>query len=429
MVSSVTCTLADAPLEIIDGDRGTNYPKQADFLKVGHCLFLNAGNVTTDGFSFSDCSFITDNKDRMLRKGKLARCDVVLTTRGTVGNVAFYNSGVPYEHVRINSGMVIFRANNKKLLPQYLHLFLRSSIFQDQVKALSTGSAQPQLPIRDIQKIEISIPSLPEQYKVATTLGALDEKIKLNRDMNKTIESIAQAIFKRWFVDFEFPDNNGKSYKSSGGRMIDSKLGEIPEGWIAGILADVAENPRRSIQPNEVEPFTPYIALKHMPKRSIALSEWDTAAELDSNKFEFKKGEILFRKLRPYFHKVGIAPIDGVCSTDIVVVTPRNSAWLGFVLGHVSSRVFVEYANAGSTGTRMPRTNWKDMSRYLVAIPPENLTEDFNSQVRPAIEKIIESVHESRAISTTRDYLLPKLMSGKIRIEDKQSKEETYELS
>src|SRR5207249_1684583 len=108
------------------------------------------------------------------------------------------------------------------------------------------------------------------------------------------------------------------------GSFEGSELGEIPKGWEIGRLGDVAVHPRRGIQPSEIEPSTPYIALEHMPKRCIALADWGTADGLESNKFEFRKGEILFGKLRPYFHKVGVAPANGVCSTDIVVVTPRE---------------------------------------------------------------------------------------------------------
>ncbi|MCJ2542136.1 restriction endonuclease subunit S [Thermostichus vulcanus] len=143
----------NAPLEIIDGDRGINYPKQSDFLASGYCLFLNAGNVTKTGFNFSDCTFISQDKDSILRKGKLNRGDIVLTTRGTVGNVAFFDSSVPFENIRINSGMVILRPKVNNLDPRYLYLFVRSLDFQEQVLALRSGSAQPQLPIRDINQI------------------------------------------------------------------------------------------------------------------------------------------------------------------------------------------------------------------------------------------------------------------------------------
>src|SRR5215210_4549236 len=114
-------SLEKAPVEIIDGDRGTNYPNQAEFSSTGHCLFLNAGNVTPAGFKFSDCAFVTAEKDALLRKGKLIRNDVVLTTRGTVGNTAYFDESVAFDHVRINSGMVILRAQTPALQPRYLY--------------------------------------------------------------------------------------------------------------------------------------------------------------------------------------------------------------------------------------------------------------------------------------------------------------------
>ncbi|MBW1950494.1 MAG: restriction endonuclease subunit S [Deltaproteobacteria bacterium] len=197
-----TLPFDEAPVEIIDGDRGKNYPKMHEFSESGYCLFLNTGNVTKDGFDFSNCKFITQEKDVILRKGKLKRQDVVMTTRGTVGNVAYYDAAVPYEHVRINSGMVIFRSDTSRVNPRYLYFFLRSSTFANRVLALRTGSAQPQLPIRDINRIEVPLPPLKQQQAIACILGALDDKIELNRRMNQTLEAMARAIFKSWFVDF-----------------------------------------------------------------------------------------------------------------------------------------------------------------------------------------------------------------------------------
>jgi type I restriction enzyme S subunit len=423
----VIATLDHAPLEIIDGDRGVNYPTQADFSSDGHCLFLNAKNVTASGFDFSDCAFVSAEKDAKLRRGKLRRHDVVLTTRGTVGNVAYFDESVSYAHIRINSGMVILRPQRQELLPRYLYMFLRSSLFQAQVVSLCTGSAQPQLPIRDINRVEIPIPPPEEQRAIAHILGTLDDKIELNRRMNETLEAMARALFKSWFVDFDpvrakaegrdpgLPGHLADLFPDS---FEDSELGKIPEGWEAGTLGDVAEHPRRAVQPHQVDASTPYIALEHMPRRCIGLSEWGAAAGLESNKFEFRRGEILFGKLRPYFHKIGVAPLDGVCSTDIVVVAPKAGKWFGFVLGHVSSTAFVEHTDAGSTGTKMPRTNWGEMTRYPMAIPPEEITEAFTSRIGLAVDCIVASIHESRTLATLRDTLLPKLISGELRVKD-----------
>ena len=126
--------------------------------------------------------------------------------------------------------------------------------------------------------------------------------------------------------------------------------------------------------------------------------------------------EILFGKLRPYFHKVGVAPVDGVCSTDIVVVAPKAAKWFGFVLAHVSSDDFVEHTNAGSTGTKMPRTSWGEMARYPVVLPPEKVAAAFTSQMRVAVDRVIASIHECRTLAALRDTLLPKLISGELRV-------------
>jgi type I restriction enzyme S subunit len=286
---------------------------------------------------------------------------------------------------------------------------------------------QANFSLAELSSLEIPLPDLPEQRAIAHILGTLDDKIELNRRMNETLEAMARTLFKSWFVDFD-PVRAKAEGRDPGlpkhvadlfpDRFVDSDLGEIPEGWKVGRFGDVAESPRRSIQPDQIEPASPYIALEHMPRHCIALSDWGTAEGVESNKFRFKTGEILFGKLRPYFHKVGVAPVDGVCSTDIVVVAPRSSHWFGFVLANISSVLFVEYTNASSTGTKMPRTSWSDMARYQVVIPPKMLAESFTNQINPTVNHIILAIHESRAIAALRNTLLPKLISGELRVQD-----------
>jgi type I restriction enzyme S subunit len=116
--------------------------------------------------------------------------------------------------------------------------------------------------------------------------------------------------------------------------------------------------------------------------------------------------------------------LDGVCSTDIVVLTPRKGQWFGFVLEHASSAAFVEHANAGSTGTKMPRTSWSEMARYNLVTPPEKVAEAFTNKIRPMIDKIIANVHQSRTLVSLRDTLLPRLISGKIDVSKWNLKED-----
>ena len=341
------------------------------------------------------------------------------------------------ENLRTRTTPVAFLARGKFWVNNHAHIvrgnkeadtrFLMYSLAVADISGYLTGSAMPKLTQGNLNRIPVLTPPLPEQCAIAHILGTLDDKIELNRKMSETLEAMARALFKSWFVDFDpvrakmegrdpgLPRQIADLFPS---RMVESELGEIPEGWEAGILGDAAEHPRRGIQPDEVAPDTPYIALEHMPKQCIALSEWGTADGLESNKLQFKKGEILFGKLRPYFHKVGVAPTDGVCSTDIVVLAPRSKEWLGVVLGHVSSGAFVEYTNAGSTGTKMPRTSWHDMARYPIALPPEPLAVTFTRLVQPSVERTVAGIHESHALAALRDTLLPKLISGELCVED-----------
>ncbi|MDP9479363.1 MAG: restriction endonuclease subunit S, partial [Actinomycetota bacterium] len=145
---------------------------------------------------------------------------------------------------------------------------------------------------------------------------------------------------------------------------------------------------------------------------------WGEAGQVGSNKFEFRSGEILFGKLRPYFHKVGVAAVDGVCSTDILVVAPRQPYWYGLVLGYLSSVELVNHADATSSGTRMPRAKWSDLALFPITIPPDEIAGSFTENVRPLIERIQVNIHQSRVLAAIRDALLPKLLSGEVRVRE-----------
>ncbi|HEY6324438.1 MAG TPA: restriction endonuclease subunit S [Thermoanaerobaculia bacterium] len=287
------------------------------------------------------------------------------------------------------------------------------------------GSPIPSTTRSAVYMLDLDVPPPEQQRAIAQILGALDAKIELNQRMNETLEAIARTLFKSWFVDFDpvhakakgrdpglpeglaalFPD----SFESSG-------LREIPHGWRHGTLGEIAENPHRIVQPSRIDPAAPYIGLGHMPQRSISLSKWGCAEDLESSKFEFAEGEILFGKLRPYFHKVGLAPVDGVCSTDILVVRPKDSIWFGFVLGHVASDEFIAYANSGATGTRMPRTTWQEMARYELIVPPRQVVAQYNDYLEIFTKRVIANIHEARTLASLHETLLPKLISGELRI-------------
>ncbi|MFW6029314.1 MAG: restriction endonuclease subunit S [Halanaerobiales bacterium] len=176
-------------IELIDGDRGKNYPKQHEFYDEGYCLFLSAKNVTNRGFVFDNTQFISEIKDKQLGSGKLKREDIVLTTRGTVGNFAYYSNKVHYNNIRINSGMIILRYTGSQLLTEYLYESLKNYIFRTEYRQLISGSAQPQLPSRDLKKFHILIPPYEEQKTILNIIRKVNSEIEItNTELDKMVK-------------------------------------------------------------------------------------------------------------------------------------------------------------------------------------------------------------------------------------------------
>ena len=191
--------MGQAPLEIIDGDRGVNYPKQSEFIDKGHCLFLNTKNVREDGFCFNETMFIPEDKDKKMRKGKLQKRDVVLTSRGTVGNTGIFNDKVPFKNMRINSGMLIFRPDELKISSEYLFYFFQSSNAKEQIKKIISGSAQPQLPIRDLNHLKIPMPDTKVQKQIVEQIQKELEIVWANKRLIEMFEQkIEDRIAKVW---------------------------------------------------------------------------------------------------------------------------------------------------------------------------------------------------------------------------------------
>ena len=187
--------LLDYIFEFIDGDRGKNYPKRDDLLKEGYCLFLNAKNVTSNGFKFDDLEFISKERDELLRKGKLKRGDIVLTTRGTIGNIAYYDDSVDFDNIRINSGMVILRKKTD-INPIYFQQIIRSTHI---LNSAISGSAQPQLPIRNLKNIKVPIIDIKKQNLFAAFVEKIENQKQILNDslgdLTNLFDSLMQDAF------------------------------------------------------------------------------------------------------------------------------------------------------------------------------------------------------------------------------------------
>lgn len=423
-------TFENAPLQIIDGDRGTNYPNQTEFSAAGHCLFLNAGNVTTTGFRFSDCVFITSEKDALLRKGKLVRNDVVLTTRGTVGNAAYFDHSVPFDSIRINSGMVIIRAQTPALHPRYLYLFVRSGLFHAQVSALRTGSAQPQLPIQDINRIEIPIPPSDEQKAIAYILGTLDDKIELNRKTNETLESIAKALFKSWFVDFD-PVRAKAEGRPSGlpaeisdlfpDSFVESEVGEIPKGWSETTLASLVVRITARVGVEKAVVMSAVSSGELV--RSDDYFKKRVYSKSIENYFQMDKSDFAYNPSRINIGSIGMLgdSCRGAVSPIYVVFRPK-SGWQWFLRRTLNLNRVREEIKTLCSGSVRQSLSFDDFSSIPLVTPPnDSLVFAFNEMWDSISQKIQQLSVEKSLLQQIGDTLLPKLISGELRVPDAEA--------
>jgi type I restriction enzyme S subunit len=242
----------------------------------------------------------------------------------------------------------------------------------------------------------------PEQERIAHILSAYDDLIENNRRRMVLLEEVARQLYREWFVRLRFPGDEHS-------RMTTG----VPKGWERKRLGDLCKEIRESMLPEALELDTPYIGLEHMPRRSISLSEWGKAEQVTSSKHRFRADEILFGKIRPYFHKVGIAFVDGIASSDVIVIRPLEDKLRGLVLLAVSSDDFVAVtAQTMKEGSKMPRADWKQMQQYSVLMPPDGLLTNFENVIQPLVDQLKTLSFANQKLRAARDLLLPRLMNG-----------------
>jgi type I restriction enzyme S subunit len=296
----------------------------------------------------------------------------------------------------------------KPLCDKITSRFLYYSLVTDQIGLINAagGSAQKNLLLGELRRFLIKVPSLSVQNEITSILSTYDDLIENNRRRMALLEDAARRLYREWFVRLRFPGHE-HTHITKG----------MPEGWKRKVLRDLCQEIRETVSPESIDQDIPYIGLEHMPRRSISLSEWGKAEQVTSSKHRFREGEILFGKIRPYFHKVGIAFIDGVASSDAIVIRPLDLKVHGLVLMTVSSDPFVAVtAQTMREGSKMPRADWKQMQQYMVPLPPDGLLSNFESAIQAIIAQLKTLTFGNQKLRTARDLLLPRLMSGEIAI-------------
>jgi type I restriction enzyme S subunit len=261
-----------------------------------------------------------------------------------------------------------------------------------------------------LKEKEIPLPDLPTQRKIAGILSAYDDLIENNLRRIKILEEMAQNLYREWFVKFRFP-GHGQA------RMIDSPCGKIPEKWALTPLGKIASL-RKDKFDERLNAELPLLDLAKMRSRTLMVAETGTPAELTTSRILFQEDDILFGSIRPYLHKVALAPFQGVTNVSVLVLRPTAEFLRSFLAVLLSSEDTIRWADKHSTGTKMPVIKWEALASMLVPMPPPNLLNVFEASVQPMLQTVKTASSRNRNLRRTRDLLLPKLISGELDISE-----------
>jgi type I restriction enzyme S subunit len=357
--------------------------------------YLDTGSITCgkiDSFQEIPLNEAPSRAKRLVKDGSI----VYSTVRPIQRHYGYIKN--PPENLVVSTGFSVIETQPDLADSLFIYNLLASKDVVELLDTIAEGStsAYPSLKPTDIENLDILLPPLPEQKTIAGVLSSLDDKIDLMYRQNRTLEAMAEALCRQWFVE---PCKYG-----------------LPEGCEEVPLSAFADNIRENAKVEDLSKHEYYVGLEHIPRKKVILDSWGVTGSLESNKSIFKQHDILFGKLRSYFHKVVCTPISGVCSTDILVIRPKKESWLPFCLFWFFNEDVVEHSDLGSGGTRMPRTNWEIVGGYKVPRPTENRIIEFDMIVRPFLNKMFMNIENIRILENLRDTLLPKLMNGEVRI-------------
>ena len=353
----------------------------------------------------SDYDHITNEhfRDIQIKYGVPSAGDLLITTRGTYGIPYIYKERDCFYFA--DGNLTWLKDFDDCLSSHYLYYWFKSYEGQKKIDAIAKGTAQKAVPIALIKDLQLSLPPISQQKRIASILSAYDDLIENNRRQIKLLEEAAQRLYREWFVELRFPGHESV-------KVMDG----VPEGWMKGTFDDICIIKKDALTPDKISPGMPYIGLEHIPRNDFCLADWGMSEEVNSNKFRFNAGDILFGKIRPYFHKVGFTICNGICSTDSIVMN-ANDEYYCLLLMTASSDEFVDYTyQTCKEGAKMPRADWNTMKMYPVLIPDSVLLRRFNKQISAIKDKCTVLALQNRQLTEARDRLLPKLINGEMEV-------------
>ena len=362
---------------------------------------LNGSNL--EGYELKEDSFryVTEEKADSLNKANAYRGDIVITHRGTLGQIVFIPQTSKYDRYVISQSQFRVRCNHM-ILPEYMVYYFHTRLGKYKLLSNASQVGVPALarPSTTFQKIEIEIPDIPSQKRIIAILQTIHDKIAINTKINENLEQQAQAILKSWFVDFEPFD------------------GVMPDDWRIGTLSEICGYSKDKVDIDSLT-LDSYYSTENMQSNRQGAVQATTLPTIKQTT-ACKKGDVLISNIRPYFKKILYCFADCGCSTDVLCFVPNKNKYSAFLYCALFADKFFDYMVAGSKGTKMPRGDKQQIMAYPICIPSAEYIEKFNQAVAPMLETVYTNRIEANNLANIRDTLLPKLMSGEIDVSEIQ---------
>jgi len=395
--------------------------------KTDHGIPLITAKVVKSGRILEPNEFIaTDDYDTWMRRGIPIPGDVVMTTEAPLGEIAQLDQ----RKVALAQRLITLRGKKGLLDNDFLKYLMLSDFVQHQLQARATGTTVRGIRQSELRKVQVLLPEYQEQKAIAAVLSAFDDKIELNRQMNATLEEIAQTIFKSWFVDFDpiHRNRNGDLSRPYDHLFPDTFEDDrngvtFPVGWKIAPIKSISELKRDSFRPDQ---FTDEI-FDHYSIPAYDVDQMpihESGAEIKSNKYIVHGNSVLLSKLNPRIPRIWFPDLKdssnrSICSTEFLVVVPNNRSSKEFLYSLFISTLFLTKFSKLVTGTSSShqRVKPKHFEEMKVVVPSKSVMTLFTDTVKPIFEKIAQNRAESLALASLRDALLPKLISGELRVE------------
>lgn len=384
--------------------------------------YLRITDITDEGTIIKEGLKSVDDNDAS--NYLLEKNDIVFARTGnSTGRAYFYDER---DGEFVYAGFLIkFKLDENKVNPKYIKLYTLTNEYKSWVKSFATGSTRNNINAKMYGDMVIKLPRRNIQDKIVDIIESLNEKIRINNQMNETLEEMAQVLFKRWFVDFEFPNEEGKPYKSSGGEMVESELGMMPKGWNVKLVSEIVDvKDGTHASPKAVNEGYPLITSKHINGDRLRIEEAKLISETDyvevNKRSKVDTGDILISMIGTVGLLYYVQDLDvnfaiknlGLFKTSKIV---EMQEYIYLYLKQTSMKNYIECRLAGTTQKYISLT---ELRKIPVLLPVCDLLHVFKEKIEPLLQMKQENINKNQSLVNIRDTLLPKLMSGEIRVSD-----------